>query len=369
LETEELMGETYATLSSPEREQALRMQPMLDSYNENSVLQASCQAVGNPILASMAAQYAEQAATQRVSCVRLVDYGCSGGRNSHDPLHTLIQTLHSKMPELPAECVLQDLPSNPWNQVMMMQAPRLTASSDGLVHVLCVGNSFYNQICADQSVDLAYSYVAAHFLSDTPPLPSHVMMHEAHHDERAAWAVQAASDWEQFLLLRARELKHGGKMMISTMSRDTSGYSWQQFSHLVWESIQRARSRGLLTRREAEALCIPACLRSEAEILAPFTARSPVASLLEPTLLEFACTQVDGERNLPPRLLAARVRRRIEAVWGGMFLTQLARRDQNDVAARAVMLEVWDMVEELLLQNTSRGWLDMRSFYLEVTRK
>jgi serine/threonine protein kinase len=39
------------------------------------------------------------------------------------------------------------------------------------------------------------------------------------------WIAQAARDWETFLLLRARELKPGGKMMISTMSRDDSGYS------------------------------------------------------------------------------------------------------------------------------------------------
>ena len=69
--------------------------------------------------------------------------------------------------------------------------------------------------------------------------------------------AQAARDWENFLLLRARELKKGGRMMISTMSRDSSGYSWKQFSHLVWNSIQQVCSRGLLTKREAEALCYP----------------------------------------------------------------------------------------------------------------
>jgi hypothetical protein len=236
------------------------------------------------------------------------------------------------------------------------------------VHVLCVGTSFYDQICADASVDLAYSYVAAHFLSDTPPLRSHVLMHEAD-DERDAWALQAARDWETFLLLRARELKRGGTMMISTMSRDTSGYSWQHFSHLVWESIQAACSKGSLTRREAEALCIPTCLRSEAEILAPFTGESRVAGLLELRLLEFARTEINGERTLPAATLAARMRRRIESVWGGMFVAQLTRLGRDEATARTVLREIWERVEELLVQDTACGWLDMRSFYLEVTRK
>ena len=333
----------------------LRMEPMLDGYNDNSLLQASCQTVGNPMLARMAALYAEQRDTKRASCARLVDYGCSGGRNSTAPVQTLTQTLRSSLPALSVECVLQDLPSNTWNRVMLQEAPKLTTAFDANVHVLCVGNSFYNQICADESVDLAYSYVAAHFLSDSPPLPSHVLMHEADENERGAWRVQAANDWERFLLHRARELKRGGKMMISTMSRDSSGYSWQQVSHLVWENIQAACSRGSLTTREAEALCIPACLRSEAEILAPFNASSPVAGLLEPQLLEFARTQVHGERTLPHAVLAARVRRRIESVWGGMFVTQLMRLGRDDATARAVLQDVWDGVEEILVHDTSRA--------------
>jgi hypothetical protein len=344
------------------------MEPMLDTYNENSILQASCQTIGNPLVATMAAHYAEQLAPAQPSCVRIVDYGCSGGRNSHDPLRTMIEALRSRFPQIRAECVLQDLPANNWDQVMLHEAPRLMATLAGRAHVLCSGTSFYNQVFADQSVDLGYSYVAAHFLSDTRPLPSHVLMHEASGDERAAWTAQAARDWEQFLLCRARELKRGGRLMISTMSRDASGYSWQQFSHLVWESIQNARARGSLTRREADALCIPAALRSEAEILAPFLSRSAVAHQLEPTRLEFARTEVDGERNLPAAFLAPRIRLRIESVWGGMFLRQLVRLDRRRIEAQAVLREVWDSFEELLLKDTSRGWLDMRSFYLEVTR-
>src|SRR6266542_4097272 len=123
----------------------------------------------------------------------------------------------------------------------------------------------------------------------------------------------------------------------------------------VWENIQAACSRGSLTTREAEALCIPACLRSEAEILAPFNASSPVAGLLEPQLLEFARTQVHGERTRPHAVLAARVRRRIESVWGGMFVTQLMRLGRDDATARAVLQDVWDGVEEILVHDTSRA--------------
>ena len=346
----------------------MHMEPMLDSYNDNSALQATCQTVGNPMLVNMATTYGECKSKDELKFVRIAEYGCSGGRNSYGPMHMMISALRSRSPALRVECVLEDLPSNTWQQVME-EAPRLTAAFDGQAQVLCAGTSFYNQVCGDESLDLAYSYVSAHFLSDSMPLTSHVMMHESAPGERAAWEAQAARDWENFLLLRARELKRGGKMMISTMSRDSSGYSWKQFSHLVWDSVQRVCSRGLLTKREAEALCIPACLRSEEAIMAPFASSSLVGSWFEVNSLQFSRTEVAGERNLPASVLAPLIRRRVEAVWGGMFLTQLTRLHRSDTSSRDVMGEVWDLFEEGISQDTTRGWLDMRSFYLQVTKK
>jgi hypothetical protein len=224
-------------------------------------------------------------------------------------------------------------------------------------------------VCGEASLDLAYSYVSAHFLSDSRPLASHILLHESAPRERAAWEAQAARDWEQFLLLRARELKKGGKIMLSTMSRDSSGYSWKEFSHLVWDSIQQVRARGALAQREAEALCIPACLRSEAEIMAPFASGSLVGSLFEVNSLQFSRTEVEGERHLPASVLVPLIRRRVEAVWGGMFLTQLGRLGRSATSSREVMGEVWDLFEEGIAQDTTCGWLDMRSFYLQLTRK
>jgi hypothetical protein len=162
----------------------MRMEPMLESYNDNSVLQATCQTVGNPMLVDLATTYGASKAQEALQAVRIAEYGCAGGRNSYEPMHMMLSALRRCSPALRAECVLEDLPSNPWHQVME-EAPRLAAAFDGHVQVLCAGTSFYNQICGEASLDLAYSYVAAHFLSDTIPLASHVLMHESAPGERA----------------------------------------------------------------------------------------------------------------------------------------------------------------------------------------
>jgi SAM dependent carboxyl methyltransferase len=345
----------------------MHMEPMLDTYNDNSVLQATCQTVGNPMLADMAAAYAETRLEQEVKLVRIAEYGCSGGRNSYGPMRTIISVLRERTATLQAECLLEDLPTNPWHQVMA-EIPRLIDAFDDKAQVLCSGRSFYDRVCADESIDLAYSYVAAHFLSRSIPLASHVLMHETKRSELEPWNAQAARDWEGFLLLRARELKSGGKMLISTMSRDANGYSWREFSHLVWDSVQRAFSHGSLSRHELEELCIPTCLRSEAEIMAPFAAGSAVGSCFRVDSLQFMRTEVEGERHLPTGDLAALLRRRVEAVWGGMFVMQLRQLGRSEPSAREAMTVVWDLFEEAMTRDPGCGWLDMRCFYLQVTR-
>jgi hypothetical protein len=166
--------------------------------------------------------------------VRIAEYGCSGGRNSYAPMHTMISALRGRHPALRVECVLEYLPSNTWHQVMA-EAPRLSAAFAGGVQVLCAGTSFYSQVCADASLDLS--------------------------------------------------------------------------------------------------------------------------------------TEVQGESDLPASVLAPLVRRRVEAVWGGMFLTQLGRLGRSAASSREVMGEVWDLFEDGIEEDTARGWLDMRAFYLQLTRK
>jgi SAM dependent carboxyl methyltransferase len=346
----------------------MHMEPMLDHYNENSAIQATLQRRGNPMLALMASRAAERLAARAHDPVRVVEYGCSGGRNSVEPMRQITATLLASAPGAQLECILEDLPTNPWQQVMAESAA-LTSAFPESVRVLCAGVSFYNPVCANDSVDLAYSYVASHFLSDSESLASHVMMHEGTAEERRAWDARAARDWERFLTLRARELKKGGSIMISTMSRDGDGYSWREFSELVWDCIRAAERPGGLSHREVAALCIPSCLRSEAEIMRPLGAGSELGALFHVDALHFARTEIDGERSMPTAALAPLLRRRTESVWGGVFLKQLQQLGREAGSCRAIMNDVWDAFELALSRDPSRGWLDMRSFYLQLTRK
>jgi hypothetical protein len=52
-----------------------------------------------------------------------------------------------------------------------------------------------------------------------------------------------------------------------------------------------------------------------------------------------------------------------------VFVNQLEHLGRNPGAARAVMAEVWGHFEAAISQQTARGWLDTRSFFLQLTRK
>jgi hypothetical protein len=340
------------------------MEPMLESYNENSAIQATSQSIGNRILKDIGSAYAEKA----IRSLRVVEYGCSGGRNSAAPMLSVLSPMKSRGGELRVECILEDLPSNPWHQVMA-EGAKIKASLNEQMQVLCAGTSFYEQVCASDSVDIAYSYVSAHFLNGSPPLTSHVLMHEASAREKEEWERQAAQDWSRFISRRAAEVKSGGRVMICTMSRDAQGgNSWGGFSRVVWECIQQVHKQGGLNGDEVRALCIPACLRSESEILQPFESPNGEAPF-DVDDLTFARTEVESERKLPSDARAKVMRKRIEAVWGGMFVRQLVQMGRELSTANHSMREVWDLFEDALRRDPEDGWTNMQVFYLTLTRK
>lgn len=213
------------------------MDPMLTSYNDNCTIQETCQVIGNPILANFSCQLGLEHRGGRIA-----EYGCSGGRNSMDPVKAILgDAVPSDSATSPPifEVILEDLPSNPWHQVMAIADSHRTVLNN--VRFLCAGTSFYEPVCAPESVDIGYSYVSVHFLRGAPPLDDHLIYHESNSiDAKNSYKAQSAADWEQLLLLRAQEMKPGGKLLLSTMGRDDEdGYSWKLFSNAVWEAMNK----------------------------------------------------------------------------------------------------------------------------------
>lgn len=336
------------------------MEPMLTTYNSNSALQETCQRIGNPILEKFST-----ALDLKASGGRIAEFGCSGGRNSIEPVKTIVGNTPNGAV---FEAILEDLPTNPWHQVTEIVDSHRVA----LPHVrfLCAGTSFYEPVCAPKSLDLAYSYVSVHFLSNAPPLKDHLIYHESQDAQaQKLWSEQAASDWERLLLLRANEMKPGGKLLLSTMGRcNDDGYSWKIFSSAVWEAMLKC-SPDILSPDELALLRIPTSLRNEQEILAPFQSNGgSLSKVFSVDHLEFAFTDVGGEKDDNPQQLASLYRRRIEAVWGGLLINQLVENGRKPEDAAAAMTKVWNEFETMVERDAGLGWLFMQCYYLQLTR-
>ena len=53
----------------------MRMEPMLESYNDNCALQGTAQAIGNPMLVRMASRFAERRSRTAPRLVRIAEHG------------------------------------------------------------------------------------------------------------------------------------------------------------------------------------------------------------------------------------------------------------------------------------------------------
>ena len=156
--------------------------------------------------------------------------------------------------------------------------PPLTSTPG--VYFSAVGRSFFEQCFPRESVDVAMSYTALHWLSE---LPTTILDHVHHTGTadpavQAQYAEQAARDWSEILRHRSAELKPGGQMVISTLAKDPRGHylGWngeQDFANMFDElnaCWAEMRAEGLISEREYEEASFANYYRNEEELLAPF---------------------------------------------------------------------------------------------------
>jgi hypothetical protein len=90
-------------------------------------------------------------------------------------------------------------------------------------NVFCMasGTTFYKQCFPAETVDLAFSATAMHWLTSSPCQLTDVL-HSAMAEgpEAAQYHAQAAKDWEHIMAHRAIELKKGGSMVVVNFAKD-----------------------------------------------------------------------------------------------------------------------------------------------------
>ena len=208
--------------------------------------------------------------------VVLADYGASTGHNSLLPIGAAIGVLAKRIRKDQAVLVTHtDVAENDFTTLFRTLAddPDSYLRRDVAAYVTAIGRSFYSQILPSDSVTLAWSSWAIHWLSRLPaPIEDHVLpAFSADPAVRAACARQAAEDWHEFIAFRGRELVPNGRLVVLTMGRDESGeFGMRPLIDSVYATLQDLVGSGLITAGELRTMVIPIVGRHEKDFVAPF---------------------------------------------------------------------------------------------------
>ena len=207
------------------------------------------------------------------------DFGAADGGTSLALHRAVLTELRARAPQRQLTLTHTDLPHNDFCTLFRL-VRGLLPGREGLgvpgVFSFASGTSFYEPIFPDRSLNLGFSATAMHWLSRLPAMISdHVHAVFAVGAARAAFAAQAAADWERILLHRARELVPGGQIVFANFGIDeqgrylgaTDGRNMHERFGAHWRDLHAA---GLIGKDEVARATFPQYYRSVAEFRAPF---------------------------------------------------------------------------------------------------
>jgi hypothetical protein len=205
----------------------------------------------------------------------IADYGSSEGRNSAVMIRAALTVLRERFGKRRPVIVFHtDLPANDFSTLFRTVEAETGgyAHDDDAVFPAAIGRSFYRSVLADSQVDLGWSSYAVQWLSRTPSLVAgHIFPERGNKTEREAFAAQARSDWESFLLLRARELRAGGYLVMALPAGDAEGsHPMLPLFDAAARVIVGMEGDGLLSASERAGMVIPVGVRSYEQLLEPF---------------------------------------------------------------------------------------------------
>jgi hypothetical protein len=210
---------------------------------------------------------------------RCADLGCADGGTSVAMWRRVLGHQRAREPGRPIEIVYADLPRNDFSQLFrMIHGQTDTESYYGQVpevYPFASGTSFHQAIFPRESLDLAFSATASHYISKAPcNIADHVHMVGATGEERRAWEEAGRVEWDRLLHLRTRELVKGGRLVFLNFGIDekgrylgkTGGVSMFDTFNALWRELA---SEGVITGAEYANTNFPQVYRTADQFTAP----------------------------------------------------------------------------------------------------
>jgi len=157
------------------------------------------------------------------------DFGAADGGTSLNLMRSVVKRSKQNFPDRPVTVTYTDLPDADFTSLFRNVAEGTRTEDSYLkrysdVFVYGSGTSFYQQIFPAESLDLAFSASAMHYLSAKPcTIVDHIHSVGAHRDEFREYQAQAIRDWTTILLNRSAELASGGMLVMANFCIDDHG--------------------------------------------------------------------------------------------------------------------------------------------------
>jgi hypothetical protein len=245
------------------------------AYNRHAQHQASGGAMVLPLLEGAIAAVSFDGEQPIV----VVDYGASQGRNSLAPMRLAIDAVRARVgARRPILIYHEDLPINDFNALFdtLHNDPGRYVVDRTNVFPCAIGRSFYEQVLPDSTVDVGWSSYAAMWISRVPmAIPGHFLPLRAPDAVRAAFERQLEADWERFLSLRAREMRPGGRLVVSIPGANDDGtFGFDEVLDQANAALAEMVAEGALTADERARMVHGGVPRPLRDLVAPF-ARDP----------------------------------------------------------------------------------------------
>jgi hypothetical protein len=241
-----------------------------DYYNAHSQQQHNATIACLPLLERAAGDVPLPAAGQPFL---IADYGAAQGRNSLEPVRTILATIRRRLPlPAPIAVVHTDLPENDFNALFTLlgESPESYLRDAPEVYAFAAGKTFYEQVFPGGLVSLGYTASTVHWLSAAPgPLSGHIWPLRAEGPTHDAFAARARQDWQTFLACRSRELRPGGQLVVMAGLRDAAGHcGLDGVMDLANEALQELVAAGTLTAAAYERMVLPIYYQTAEEYIA-----------------------------------------------------------------------------------------------------
>jgi SAM dependent carboxyl methyltransferase len=175
--------------------------------------------------------------------VNIVDYGCSEGKNSIITFYKILEE-YRKTSSKPISILHVDLPDNNWSLVNeAMNSSEESYLSLSNIYPSTLGRSFFYQVVPNNTVHMAYSSFALHYLSKKAQ----------REDGEYGWAfkankAQGYEDMTFIITLRLNELVVGGTLNMIIAARE--GENDPDYARYNIGCVKNLLDKGIITNEE-----------------------------------------------------------------------------------------------------------------------